>query len=784
MKHLTLRTNFLWIGLATSLLALNILASFTVGFDVPTAILGVLWLCLLPGWLITRIFRLKTSNTAETVVYSAGLSIFTTLLIGLGINFILPLAGNHQPLSLQPLLVALDAFWIGLISLARLAAKTDPPHISLIKPKLSDGVIGVGGLSIITLAVGGAISLNNQGTELISWSALVLATGYLAAVIIRRDKLRESTLLFAIFSVGLSVLLMTSLRGWYTTGHDIQREFFVFLTTLQNHHWSIGNASDAYNACLSITIFPTIIHELTGIDPAYVFKVVFQTIFALVPVLIYLIARRLTPNRLIAILASIYFLAFPTFFGDMPMLGRQELAFVFLALVLLTFFNDTWSIRRRRILISILGLGVVLSHYSTNYTMIFLFGLFIALRFGFQRTEELRRSLIRLVKRMPRKPRRTWQAAAPVGILTIGSLILASFLWSSQFTRTGDNLPRIIASTIESLKNGFKGDKKSSDTAYSLVAAGNLSDQQRLQAYLSQSVPNTRQEFGEEVFFPTLKASAYQPTATTLQNATLTPVGQFFQKLGLPVADFNTAVRQGSARLLQILLLIGVIVLFVAKPLKRRPTSDFRLLQLSSVGLLAAIVALPVLSAEYGLLRAFQQTLMLSGITIAIASIWIIPKRFARLRVVLPAALALTFFASSTGVITTLLGGYPPQLHLASAGKYYNLYYPHATEQAAIKWTAETTSHNTGLQIIQTSLQFDRYGWTAGDYPKSLTVSTNIYPDVIHRDSYVLVGETVTRNRQAIVYYNGDLITYRYPLEFLDANKDLIYSSNGARVYK
>ena len=59
-----------------------------------------------------------------------------------------------------------------------------------------------------------------------------------------------------------------------------------------------------------------------------------QLVFALVPVLTFLFSRRFLTRRL-ALVAATFTIAFPTFFTDMPYLVRQELAFFFLALLLL-----------------------------------------------------------------------------------------------------------------------------------------------------------------------------------------------------------------------------------------------------------------------------------------------------------------------------------------------------------------------------------------------------------------------------------------------------------------
>ncbi len=123
----------------------------------------------------------------------------------------------------------------------------------------------------------------------------------------------------------------------------------------------------AYNACLSVNILPTVLAQATGLSGEVVFKVLLQLVFATVPVLTFLFARRFIPRRL-ALAAAILTIAFPTFFTDMPYLVRQELAFFFLALMLLAATEP--DRRVSRVLVLALGVGVILSHYSTTYVLL------------------------------------------------------------------------------------------------------------------------------------------------------------------------------------------------------------------------------------------------------------------------------------------------------------------------------------------------------------------------------------------------------------------------------
>ncbi len=46
------------------------------------------------------------------------------------------------------------------------------------------------------------------------------------------------------------------------------------------------------------------------------------------------------------------------------------------------------------------------------------------------------------------------------------------------------------------------------------------------------------------------------------------------------------------------------------------------------------------------------------------------------------------------------------------------------------------------------------------------------------------LGYAAVRQSEVTLYYRGDLVTYKYPMEFLDNNKSLIFSSDGSEVYR
>ena len=286
------------------------------------------WLIMLhPTYLIctTRIW--KSVAGAERVAYSLGAVLLVLLVGGLLLDVILPNLGVPRPLAQRPVLIAVDVLNVGLMAWRVQRGAVDVRWRSKLRSLHPNEwrVMAASGCCL-PLVVAGANRLNNGSGDLVALLGLSLVAVNFALLLWWRAGLRDSVIAASTYVLGLSLLLATSLRGWYITGHDIQREYRVFQLTKDHGVWNIGSFRDAYNACLSITILPTEIWQLIRVDDPYVYKVFFQLLFAACPVLVYLLARRYWSKQ-VSVLAVVYFVGFPTFFSDMPFLNRQEIAF-------------------------------------------------------------------------------------------------------------------------------------------------------------------------------------------------------------------------------------------------------------------------------------------------------------------------------------------------------------------------------------------------------------------------------------------------------------------------
>ena len=57
--------------------------------------------------------------------------------------------------------------------------------------------------------------------------------------------------------------------------------------------WHAAHPGDAYGAMLSVTVMPAELHALSGVPALLIFKVVYPMIFALFPVAIFGLARKI-----------------------------------------------------------------------------------------------------------------------------------------------------------------------------------------------------------------------------------------------------------------------------------------------------------------------------------------------------------------------------------------------------------------------------------------------------------------------------------------------------------
>lgn len=750
----------------------NILA-FT-GFRLP--FLGPalsFWLILIqPVYLLLTTSIWRGSPAAERLSYSLSAVLLALMIAGLAVNTFLPYLGVRRALDPIPVVLIADCLTVALYLYRHKRGSLRLTYAQLRLTGHAESRLVFGSGLCVVLAILGANRLNNGAGDQISLAALGVGLLVLILLLRWREQIREAAICVTLYLLSLSLLLMTSLRGWYVTGHDIQREYKVFQLTAAHGHWTIAGYHDAYNACLSLTILPTEFNALLHVDGPYIYKFFYQLLFALTPALVYTIARRYW-QRSIAILAAVYFISLPTFFSDMPFLNRQEIAFLFVCAGFLALINESWKIRHRRIAFVVACTGMELAHYSTLYV---LFGI-LSIAWVIQRLGVLMRH-----SRTP--PSGAKERSMAIGAVSLGSLVaiaVAIFLWGFAATQTTGAALTAAESAFSGLLHKHSSSARSNNVAYSLVFWKSPSLQTVLDRYRDQAIIVRQAAPPYAYLLSTPVVSRYQ-TPVDAPLLPLTAVGHAAEKLGVPVVRLNIDVRLAAAKGEQLFVMLGLIALVVAPWLRRRLSLEFFSLCAGSTIMLFLVTVLPNLSVEYGVLRVFEQALILIAPVLVVGSITIFRFLGDKWSLRVAAVICLGIYSSTTGLLPQLLGGYPAQLSLNNSGAYYDAYYTHPQEAAAVQWL----SHQREVLPANVQAPFSPYRYLFTD-PADVTAQefiSDAFPLLVRPSSWVILGYATVRDDLAAASYSGNLILYKYPVALLRISKNLVYNDGGAEIYR
>lgn len=740
---------------------------------------GCVLLFGLPICLLYSKLDWQWADPSERLGYSLVLTLLLLMGMGLALNVVLPYFGINRPLERLPVLLATDAL---LVVLALWRRHRWPRATAIRLPSLAgkDKIVLALCVGVVLASIAGAIRLNNGAGGGVTIAMLVVAAAVLVLLIAWRDSLDPAVVTTAVYCLAAALLLMTSLRGWYITGHDIQVEYRVFELTKSNGNWSMSRFQDAYNACLSITILPTLVSQLTRIADPYVYKLIFQIIFAYCSVLVYKLARRFTSTG-IAILAVIFFISFPTYLSDMPFIIRQEIAFVFVAAAMLVAANKHAGLATRRTLFAVCSVGVAVSHYSTTYVLAAL----LVIAWLLEKMAPLALPAVNVALRrlkLPSPIARSAGRAPVIGLVNILILVGASLLWSGVYTHTLGGLGSTFSTVIENMLGSPGSGTRSVDVRYGLFSFGAPSVPEVFHDYATNALDDTRAGRAAGLYYPESLLSQYATPIFPEQSLPVTSLGRALGSVGLKVSSFNSVVRQAAARLYQLFLLVGL----AAAPFSRRrrfaPGAEFYMIAWGATLILALAIVLPVISVNYGILRAFQEALIFLCPFVAFGTVTCFRWLGHRWSFAVSTGVVVLFFLSLTGVLPQLLGGYPPQLNLNNAGSYYDLYYVHPQEVKAIGWLGALVAGKPGevqAEVETARSTFGRLQEFTGVSPKA-----DIWPTFLTKKAYAFLGFQTVQKGQSVISYEGDIIFYRYPMGLLDREKNLIFSSNGVRIYK
>jgi uncharacterized membrane protein len=680
---------------------------------------------LVPGYFLLSTIKHSIKSRLEIATFSLGLSLLILMVSGLALNS-LRVFGVAQPLTTKYIFITLDIVTLILLAFNK-NKQFRPSPVKLLFPKVQVFVAFL--LTLLPmLAISGAIRLNNGASNVLTM--ILFAMIAILFVLLAVKKSLEPLYPYAIFMIGVSALFATSLRGSYITGHDIQHEFRVFQATSQAGYWSIaGHNGDPYNACLSITILPTIIAKITSISAQYIFKVVFQIIFSFGLIPVYFFIKRLS-NPTKALMGAFVLISFPAFLNDMPFLNRQEIAFVFFGLLMLTSFHHMAS-KAKTALVLLCLFGLILSHYSSGYVMLCL----LLLAWIFNNVLSFKRG--NSLKDLP-----------ILRLSIIFTALLFTFLWNSQITASTSNLTSTIKQTVSGLVDGSS--KKDGFVQYSLLPSGasGQSPARALASYAGKDKSQVR----------------YVPWV----NLPITKLGKFVSHFD-SVNNLNNSLHTLAAKIFQILLLLGAtLVVLRRRKQMAKEQIYFSALILSCVVMLIVWTLVPQVSIDYTVIRLFQQTLVITALPIIIATEFLLGF-LGRYKTYVAACFFAVLFLDLSGFVPQSLGGFLPQLSLNNSGQYYDFFSSHMGETVSSIWLADNRSKSTPVYMDTiSSTSIFEYPISAG------LINNNSSTGYLFQD-YTNVHKGVYRiNVAGLSEYSDPSIT---------ANRNLLYANQDSNIY-
>ena len=340
-----------------------------IGLQIPITrqFIGFIYLTFIPGILILRIFKLHKLGNVETLLYTVGLSITTLMFTGFLMNMIYPFFGISEPISTTSLIITISVIVLGLcyISYKRDRNFSDPGFIEF-KEVLSPPALFL----CLTpfLSIFGTYIVNFHQDNIILMLLIIVLV--LIVVLIAFDKFIPKKLYpLAVFIITISLLYHSSLISMYLCGWDIQFECYLCNLVKINSIWD-PTIPKTYNAMLSIVMVAPIFSNICNMSLTWVFKIFYPLIFALVPLGLYRVFQKQTNDK-IAFLSVFFFVSISTFHSEMLALARQQIAELFLVLLILLMIDKNMDRVKRAGVFVIFAFSLAVSHYGLSYIFMF-----------------------------------------------------------------------------------------------------------------------------------------------------------------------------------------------------------------------------------------------------------------------------------------------------------------------------------------------------------------------------------------------------------------------------
>ncbi|MBT9138603.1 MAG: hypothetical protein DDT31_01172 [Syntrophomonadaceae bacterium] len=723
------------------LIATNV--AILLNIPVLRQVLGFAFFTIIPGLLILHILKLNNLELTEKFVLSMGLSISFLMFAGLLMNWIYPALGYNRPLSTNSLLISFSIILLILIIIAFLRNR-DTLFVKISDFKLNTTEKAFLLLPVLfpLLSIFGMHIMNTTDNNAMLMVLLFLIPAYIIFIAIKHNHVPDRVYAPIIFLTSISLVLLLGLRSSYIIGADAHTEYYLFRQTFYNGLWQIGVIGNQLDACLSVSLLPTIYQSFLNIDSQYLFKLLYPILFSISPLVIYIISQKYIGNRY-AFLSSIFFMS-QSMFLWVTANPRTSLAILFFALAIMTLLHSRLGEFNRRLLFIVFAFSCIVSHYSTAYIFFFI------LLFTWLGMQILPR-IISLRKRqaLSSNPSNSTSQATTItlkmsqpvmrslvttGIVTIFFALL--FFWYSQVTGAAfDAGIRFVSTSLESLHEFFILEAREGGGTPAAFGVGLW-----------------EKEIPRQIHFVFSWL-----TIALIAIGVLTTLARYRRRM----AASHGGVEELSSEFLY-----------------QRIDALFLILALVCSAIFAAAVALPFVFVGYGMDRAFAQMMIVLSPFFVIGGIEV--ARFVRVRrgylVIL--IVLIPFFMCQTATMHQMFG-VPASITLNSEGEAYDKMYIHDQESYAAKWLKSNTDEKAKIysDFWGTARLVSQGMIRSPTYAKSLIEDKEAI-----KEGYIYLRYTAVVGGKLLDWSGEWHDIAEYEGKFGDNNK--IYANGGSEIYR
>jgi uncharacterized membrane protein len=708
-------------------------------------LLLVVLLLTVPGVILLRALRVPGRAVASFPVYVPAGSLAVLLAAGLAVDVAGPALGVSQPLRMVPLLAGAGVVCAALLAVSvRAPAETAIPWASL-----TGGPAWLAWpLFLPVLAAAGALRLNNGHGDGFAVAAICACAAVLVWTMAIAPRLNETTLMLTLYAMALAMVWSFSLRGDLVYGFDISTEYYDMEYTVRTGVWHFAHPGNAYSAMLSVTVLPAELHALSGVPALLIIKVLYPALNALYPVAIYGLGRMLL-NRRWAFAASAFIVIQSPFSQELPGVARQEIALLFFMALTGAMFDTRLARYQRWALVTVFGLGMVVSHYSTTYLALALLAVML---FG-----QWAMSWCRDIPRL----------AGAVAVAFV-VFMAAAAIWYGPVTRSAANVSQ-FAHQAAAQGFDFLPDRTTGESPLVSYLEGNT--QATMGAARYQQLVHGYYERDAHFVHP-LPDAAEGRYALHGSTVPVPPVR-------LP--RLHSAIGAGGVVATQLAyLLAGLSTVFLA--LRRGTPLLVRQFALMGTGALLVLTLTRLsgtIANAYNQERALVQSMTILGIVMC----WTLQRAAAYLKqrsalVLIAATAALTvIYATGSGLVNAIMGG-AIDTNLANSGEDFERYYVTTPELASASWLGQ---HVEPGQLVYA----DRYASLRLTAMTGMAwgVLPDVTPQTLDHYAWIYASRTNTIDHRARADFENKAVVYAFPVSFIEANFNTVYTDGSSEVF-